>query len=152
MDIILLEKITKLGNIGEVVKVKDGFARNYLFPNKKAIRATEDNKKVFEQKKEELEKLNSEKIKTAKETLKVIPENITLIREASEQGALFGSVTSRDIVKEINNDKLNISAKDVILKYNIKNIGDYVSEVMLHPEVTKKINIKVKSSEESSVN
>ena len=152
MDIILLEKITKLGNIGEVVKVKDGFARNYLFPNKKAIRATEDNKKVFEQKKEELEKLNSEKIKTAKETLKVIPENITLIREASEQGALFGSVTSRDIVKEINNDKLNISAKDVILKYNIKNIGDYVSEVILHPEVTKKINIKVKSSEESPVN
>ena len=149
MNIILLEKISKLGNIGEEVKVKDGFARNYLFPNKKAIRATEDNKKIFEQKKEELEKLNSEKIRIANKTLKLIPESATLFREASEQGALFGSVTSRDIVKEMNNEKLNISAKDIILKSNIKNLGDYEAEISLHPEVTKKIKIIVKATAES---
>ena len=144
-----LEKIAKLGNIGEVVKVKDGFARNYLFPNKKAIRATEENKKVFEQKKDELEKLNDEKISIAKSNLKLVPDSVVLYREASEQGALFGSVTSRDIMKEINSDTLNIKAKDVVLKTNIKNLGEYDSEIILHPEVTKKIGIKVKSSEES---
>jgi large subunit ribosomal protein L9 len=150
MEIILLEKVSKLGNIGDVVSVKDGFARNYLLPNKKAIRASEENKKIFEQKKEELEKLNVEKVKKAKEILKKIPNEVVIYREASEQGALFGSVTSRDIVKEMINSKLDVSAKDIILKNVIKNIGDFVAEVALHPEVTKEIKIVVKSSEESS--
>ena len=150
MDIILLEKISKLGDIGETVKVKSGFARNYLFPNKKAIRANEENKKIYEEKKEELEKANLEKIKTAKEKVNLLPKDIKIYREASEQGALFGSVTSRDIVKEINNDKINISAKDIILKSNIKNVGDYEVEVALHPEVISKILIYVKNIEESS--
>lgn len=149
MNIILLERIAKLGNIGEVVKVKNGFARNYLLPNKKAIRATEENKNLFEQKKEELEKLNTDRIKNANETLKKIPESIVITREASEQGALFGSVTSRDIAKEINTDNISISAKDIILKSTIKNIGKFTAEVALHPEVTMKIKITVKSTEES---
>ena len=149
MNVILLEKIAKLGNIGQIVKVKDGFARNYLLPNNKAIRASEENKKVFEEKKEELEKLNIEKIEKAKSILKQIPASIDIYREASEQGALFGSVTSRDIVKEINKNDLNVSAKDIILKSNIKNIGDFEIEIILHPEVTKKIKIVVKNSEES---
>ena len=89
MDIILLEKISKLGDIGETVKVKSGFARNYLFPNKKAIRATEENKKVYEEKKEELEKANLEKIKSAKEKVGLLPKKVKIYREASEQGALF---------------------------------------------------------------
>ncbi|MAH89118.1 MAG: 50S ribosomal protein L9 [Pelagibacterales bacterium] len=152
INIILLEKISKLGNIGEIVKVKDGFARNYLLPNKKAIRASEDNKKVFDQKKEELVKINEEKIAAAKEALKKLPANITIFREASEQGALFGSVTSRDIAKEIKTDNFEISAKDIILKFNIKNIGEYLVEVILHPEVSQKINIIVKKSEESLSN
>ena len=149
MNIILLERIAKLGNIGEVVKVKNGFARNYLLPNKKAIRATEENKNLFEQKKEELEKLNTDRIKNANETLKKIPESIVITREASEQGALFGSVTSRDIAKEINTDNISISAKDIILKSTIKNIGKFTAEVALHPEETMKIKIIVKSTEES---
>ncbi len=150
MDIILLEKISKLGDIGETVKVKSGFARNYLFPNKKAIRANEENKKIYEEKKEELEKANLEKIKTAKEKVNLLPKDIKIYRESSEQGALFGSVTSRDIVKEINNDKIRISAKDIILKSNIKNIGNYEVEIILHPEVISKILIYVKNIEESS--
>ena len=149
MDIILLEKISKLGDIGETVKVISGFARNYLFPNKKAIRATEENKKVYEEKKEELEKANLEKIKSAKEKVGLLPKKVKIYREASEQGALFGSVTSRDIVKEFNDDNINISAKDVILKSNIKNIGEYEVEVVLHPEVISKIKVYVKNIEES---
>ena len=149
MDIILLEKISKLGDIGETVKVKSGFARNYLFPNKKAIRATKENKKVYEEKKEELEKANLEKIKNAKEKVGLLPKKVVIYREASEQGALFGSVTSRDIVKEFNDDNINISAKDVILKSNIKNIGEYEVEVVLHPEVISKIKVYVKNIEES---
>ena len=139
INVILLEKISKIGNIGEIVKVKDGFARNYLLPNKKAIRASNENKKVFEKQKEELVKINEEKITVAKEVVKKIPDNITIFREASEQGALFGSVTSRDIAKEIKADSFEINAKDIILKSNIKNIGDYIVEVVLHPEVSKKI-------------
>ena len=152
INVILLEKISKLGNIGEIVKVKDGFARNYLLPNKKAIRASNENKKVFEQQKEELVKINEDKIAVAKEAVKNIPDIINIFREASEQGALFGSVTSRDIAKEIKADNFEINAKDIILKSNIKNIGDYIVEIVLHPEVSKKVNIIVKKSEESLPN
>lgn len=152
INVILLEKISKLGNIGEIVKVKDGFARNYLLPNKKAIRASDDNKKVFEQQKEELVKKNEEKIAIAKDALKNIPDNITIFREASEQGALFGSVTSRDITKEIKSDNFEINAKDIILKSNIKNTGEYIVDIVLHPEVSKKTNVIVKKSEESLSN
>ena len=149
ISVILLEKISKLGNIGQEVKVKDGFARNYLIPNKKAIRASEENKKFFEQKKEELVKINDEKIKIATEKIKKIPNTINIIREASEQGALFGSVTARDIAKEIKIDDTVVSAKDVILKSIIKNIGEFQVKIVLHPEVSKEINITVKKSEES---
>ena len=109
INVILLEKISKLGGIGQEVKVKDGFARNYLIPNKKAIRASKENKKFFEQKREELVKINDEKIKIASEKIKKIPDTINIVREASEQGALFGSVTARDIAKEINIDDIERS-------------------------------------------
>jgi large subunit ribosomal protein L9 len=149
ISVILLEKISKLGNIGQEVKVKDGFARNYLIPNKKAIRASEDNKKLFEQKREELVKINDEKIKIALEKLKKIPNILNIIREASEQGALFGSVTSRDIASEIKIDDFEVNAKDVILKSIIKNIGEFQVKVVLHPEVSKEVKIIVEKSEES---
>ena len=97
ISVILLEKITKLGDIGQEIKVKDGFARNYLLPNKKAIRASKENKEFFEKKREELVKINEEKIKLAKEKIKKIPNSLSLIRQASDQGALFGSVSARDI-------------------------------------------------------
>ena len=152
ISVILLEKISKLGNIGQEVKVKNGFARNYLIPNKKAIRASEENKKIFEQKREELVKINDEKIKMASEKLKKLPNTLNIIREASEQGALFGSVTSRDIAKEIITDDLNVSAKDIIVKSNIKNIGEFQVKVVLHPEVSKEIKVIVEKSEESLKN
>ena len=152
ISVILLEKISKLGNIGQEVKVKDGFARNYLIPNKKAIRASEENKKYFEQKREELVKINDEKIKNATEKLKKIPNTIKIIREASEQGALFGSVTARDISKEIKIDDIEISAKEVIVKSIIKNVGEFQVKIVLHPEVFKEINVIVEKSEESLKN
>ena len=152
ISVILLEKISKLGNIGQEVKVKDGFARNYLIPYKKAIRASEENKKYFEQKRDELVKINDEKIKTATEKLKKVPNTINIIREASEQGALFGSVTARDIAKEIKADDIEISAKDVIVKSIIKNVGEFQVKIVLHPEVFKEINVIVEKSEESLKN
>ena len=152
ISVILLEKISKLGNIGQEVKVKDGFARNYLIPNKKAIRASEENKKFFEQKREELVKINDEKIKIATEKLKKVPDTINIIREASEQGALFGSVTARDIAKEINIDDIEVSAKDVMIKSVIKNVGEFQVKIVLHPEVSKEINVTVEKSEESLKN
>ena len=152
ISVILLEKISKLGNIGQEVKVKGGFARNYLIPNKKAIRASEENKKIFEQKREELVKINDEKIKVATEKLKKVPNTINIIREASEQGALFGSVTARDIAKEIKIDDIEVSAKDVIIKSIIKNVGEFQVKIVLHPEVSKEISVIVKKSEESLKN
>ena len=152
ISVILLEKISKLGNIGQEVKVKDGFARNYLIPNKKAIRASEENKKFFEQKREELVKINDEKIKIATDKLKKIPDTIKVIREASEQGALFGSVTARDVAKAIKIDDIEVNAKDVMIKTNIKNVGEYQVKIVLHPEVSKEINVRVKKSEESLKN
>ena len=152
ISIILLEKISKLGNIGQEVKVKDGFARNYLLPNKKAIRASEENKKIFEQKKEELVKINNEKIKVATERLKNIPNSLNIFREASEQGALFGSVTARDLAQAMKTEEMEINAKDIILKSNIKNTGSYQVKLVLHPEVSKEINVKVEKVEESPKN
>ncbi len=152
ISVILLEKISKLGNIGQEVKVKDGFARNYLIPNKKAIRASEENKKFFEQKREELVKINDEKIKIATEKLKKVPDTINIIREASEQGALFGSVTARDIAKEIKTENIEVIAKDVVIKSSIKNIGEFQVKIILHPEVYKEINVVVEKPKESLKN
>ena len=148
MEIILLEKVNKLGDIGQIVKVRPGYARNFLFPNKIAIRATEENKHVFEKQKEQLQKANIEKKKIAENLITKTPDSVIIFREASEQGALFGSVTSRDVVNEINNSsKLDLKAKDFTIKQTIKNIGDYSGRLSLHPEVTKDIIITVKTTE-----
>ena len=152
INVILLEKISKLGNIGQEVKVKDCFARNYLLPNKKAIRASEENKKIFEQKREELVKINNEKIKVAKEKLIKIPNTLNIIREASEQGALFGSVSARDIVIEMKSENIEINAKDVIMKSNIKIVGEFRIKLVLHPEVSKEVIVKVEKATESPKN
>tara|TARA_B100001989_G_scaffold122077_1_gene86032 strand:- start:2212 stop:2661 length:450 start_codon:yes stop_codon:yes gene_type:complete len=148
MEIILLEKVNKLGDIGQTVKVKPGYARNFLFPNKIAIRATEENKQVFEKKKDQLQKINLEKKKMAEELIAKVPNSVVIYREASEQGALFGSVTSRDVVNEINNNsELSLKAKDFTIKQIIKNIGEYSGILSLHPEVSKDIIINVKTIE-----
>tara|TARA_E500000178_G_scaffold153943_1_gene153676 strand:+ start:333 stop:797 length:465 start_codon:yes stop_codon:yes gene_type:complete len=151
MEIILLEKISNLGDIGQKIKVKDGYARNYLLPKKIAVRATEANKKIFDEKKEELQKANKEKIKIAEENLKLLPSSIILYREASEQGALFGSVSSRDIAKDINSlKKVELNAKDILIKNTIKKLGKFNINVILHAEVIGKIEVEVKSIEEKN--
>ena len=148
MEIILLEKVNKLGDIGQTVKVKPGYARNFLFPNKMAIRATEENKQVFEKKKDQLQKANLEKKKMAEELIAKVPNSVVIYRGASEQGALFGSVTSRDVVNDINNNsELSLKAKDFTIKQIIKNIGEYSGILSLHPEVSKDIIINVKTIE-----
>ena len=148
MEVILLEKVNKLGDIGQTVNVKSGYARNFLFPNKIAIQATKENKEIFEKQKEQLNKANKEKIKIAEQLMTKVPDSIKIYREASEQGALFGSVTSRDVVNEFNNSKkLNLKAKDFIIKQVIKNVGEYKGSLVLHPEVTKDIKIKVETVE-----
>ena len=148
MEVILLEKMKKLGDIGQTVRVKPGYARNYLFPNKMAIRATKENIEFFDKQKEQLDKANSEKIKIAKEMLLKVSNDVKIYREASEQGALFGSVTARDVINELNTvDDLSLKAKDLIIKHVIKNVGEFTGTLILHPEVSKEIKISVLSTE-----
>ena len=148
MEVILLEKMKKLGDIGQTVNVKPGYARNYLFPNKIAIRATKENIEFFDKQKEELNKANTEKIKLAKQILLKVPDEVKVFREASEQGALFGSVTSRDVINELNLvGDLNFKAKDFIIKQLIKNLGEFTGTLILHPEITKEIRILVLTTE-----
>ena len=148
MKVILTTTIKKLGKMGDKVSVKPGYARNFLFPNKIAIRATEENKQVFEKQKEQLQKANIEKKKMAENLIIKAPDYVIIFREASEQGALFGSVTSRDVINEINSSsKLDLKAKDFTIKQTIKNIGDYSGRLSLHPEVIKDIIITVKTVE-----
>ena len=148
MEVILIEKMKKLGDIGQNVRVKPGYARNYLFPNKMAIRATKENIEFFDKQKEQLNKANSEKIKIAKEMLLKVSNDVKIYREASEQGALFGSVTARDVINELNTvDDLSLKAKDLIIKHVIKNVGEFKGTLILHPEVSKEIKISVLSTE-----
>ena len=152
MEIILLEKVNKLGDIGQTVKVKSGYARNFLFPNKMAIRATEENKQVYEKQKEQLQKSKCRKEKAAEELIAKVPDSIVIDREASEQGALFGSVTSRDVINEIStSSELGLKAKDFNIKQIIKNLGEYKGTLSLHPEVSKEISIIVNSKENNVI-
>jgi large subunit ribosomal protein L9 len=144
MEVILLERVAKLGNIGDVVNVKDGYARNFLIPHNRALRANDANKAVFEAKKAELEAQNKERKKAAEKAAKKVEGlNVILIRQASEDGRLFGSVSARDISKEIQATEETVSHQQVQMNAAIKTIGIYPTKVMLHPEVicTVKVNI-----------
>ena len=144
MDIILLERVEKLGSIGDVVTVKDGYARNYLLPNKKALRANEANKKVFEANRDRLEAENAEKRTEAeKQGEKLDGAEIVLIRAASNSGQLYGSVNVRDIAAGLNEQGHEVDKKQVIMGSPIKSIGMFDVTVSLHPEVqvTVKANV-----------
>ena len=124
MDIILLQRIEKLGTIGDVVTVKDGYARNFLLPQKKALRANEANKKVFEANRDRLEKENAERRSEAEKAGgKIDGTEITLIRAASNTGQLYGSVNVRDIVNGLAEKGHEIDKKQVIMGHPIKSIG-----------------------------
>lgn len=152
MDVILLERVEKLGHIGDVVKVKPGFARNFLLPQKKALRATEENKKRFETQRAQIEANNlkrrqeAEGIKGRVDGLKVV-----LIRQASETGILFGSVAARDIAEGVTKAGFTIDRRQVILDKPIKTLGLHPVRVALHPEVVVSVVANVAKSEDEAV-
>ncbi|MBW4332098.1 50S ribosomal protein L9 [Stakelama sp. CBK3Z-3] len=151
MDIILLERVEKLGGIGDVVTVKDGYARNFLLPNKKALRANDANKKVFEANRERLEKENAEKRTEAENEAKSIDgTQIILIRQASGAGQLYGSVAVRDVVEALENDGHKIARSQVVLDKPIKTIGLFDVRVALHPEVAVTVKVNVARSPEEA--
>ena len=151
MDVILLERVESLGQIGDVVKVKPGFARNFLLPMKKALRATEANKKQFEEQRHQIEANNlkrrqeAEQIKDKVDGLKVV-----VIRQASETGILFGSVSSRDISDGITRAGFTVDRRQVILDKPIKTLGLHDVRVALHPEVMVRVTANVAKSEDEA--
>ncbi len=152
MNIILLEKIKKLGDIGDVVKVKSGYARNFLVPNKKALYATSENKKYFEEKKTEIKTQNDKLFKDAKEKLKTLSgQEVTLIRAASDSGQLFGSVSTKDIVNSLAEKNISILKNEIDLNKSVKNLTYEKVTINLHPEVSCEIILNVaRSSDEAS--
>ena len=147
MEIILLERIEKLGTIGDVVSVKDGYARNYLLPNKKALRANEANRKVFEANRSKIEADNAARRGEAEVHAKDVEgKSVVLIRASSNAGQLYGSVSVRDIVDALNADGANLSKSMIVLERPIKTIGVFDVKVALHPEVAVTVKVNVDRS------
>lgn len=152
MEVILLERVAKLGHMGETVKVKDGYARNFLLPRHKALRATEGNKKKFEESRADLEKRNAA-LKSDAETQsnKLDGQTYTLIRSAGETGQLYGSVSARDISDAINAAvKFSVHRNHVVLDHPIKMLGLHKLTVRLHPEVEAHVTVNVARSVEQA--
>jgi large subunit ribosomal protein L9 len=144
MEVILLERVAKLGQIGDVVKVRDGFARNFLLPNGKALRATEANKKKFEGMKAQIEAQNLERKQEAESVAKKVDgKSVILVRQAGETGQLYGSVSTRDIAEALTKDGTTVERRQIVLNAPIKTIGLHVLPVQLHPEVEVKITVNV---------
>ena len=144
MEVILLERVSKLGQIGDTVKVKDGFARNFLLPNGKALRATEANKKKFEGMKAQIEAQNLERKSEAEAVAKKVDgKSVILVRQAGETGQLYGSVSTRDIADALTKDGTSVERRQIVLNAPIKTIGLHVLPVALHPEVEVKITVNV---------
>ena len=147
MEIILLERIEKLGGIGDVVTVKNGFARNYLLPNNKALRANEANKKLFEANRSKIEADNAERRTAAEGRSKDIDgKQVVLIRQASNTGQLYGSVSVRDIVDALVEDGAAVTKAMVELERPIKSLGLFDVKVKLHPEVIVSVGVNVARS------
>lgn len=151
MDIILLERIEKLGGIGDVVTVKNGYARNYLLPNKKALRANKANREIFEANRERLEAENAEKRTAAEEHAKNIEgTQIVLIRASSNSGQLYGSVSVRDIAASLAEKDETINRSMVILERPIKTLGVFPVRIALHPEVSVNVEVNVARSDDEA--
>lgn len=149
MEVILLERIGRLGNTGDVVRVKDGFARNFLIPLKKALRASNENKQVFEAKRAEIEARNAE-MKTAAEAMAKQMEGtaITLVRQASEEGKLFGSVTVRDVAEALEAKGHVVEKSQLLIAQTIKTTGSYIVKATLHAEVVVPVTVNVIKNEQ----
>ena len=147
MEVILLERVAKLGQMGEVVRVKDGFARNFLLKRGKALRATADNRAKFDGMKAELEARNLKaKGEAAKVAEKIDGRNVIVLRQASETGQLFGSVSVRDIIASFESDGVTISRSQVMLDAPIKTIGKHTIAIAVHPEVEVGVTVTVARS------
>ena len=151
MEVILLERVEKLGAIGDVVTVKNGFARNYLLPNKKALRANEANRKVFEANRARIEADNASKRADAEKASKGVEgKTVQLIRQASNVGHLYGSVSVRDIAESLEAQGAHVTKGQVVLDRPIKAIGMHEVKVALHPEVSVTVHVNVARSPEEA--
>ena len=151
MDVILLERVAKLGQIGDTVKVKDGFARNFLLPNGKALRATEANKKKFEGMKAQIEAQNLERKNEAEAVAKKLDgKSVVLVRQAGETGQLYGSVSTRDIADAITAGGFTVDRNQVVLDKPIKALGMTPAKVQLHPEVLCNVTLNIARSQDEA--
>jgi large subunit ribosomal protein L9 len=151
MEVVLLERVAKLGQMGEVVKVRDGFARNFLLPQGKALRKTEANMKRFEAERAQIEARNLDAKKEAeKVAAKLDGQRFVIIRSASDSGALYGSVTTRDIADVATEDGFSLDRRQIQLDHPIKALGLHELSVSLHPEVEVAITVNVARSKEEA--
>ncbi len=144
MEVFLLERIEKIGKLGDIVKVKDGYARNYLLPQNKALRASKENLSIYEKEKAKYEKLNAQKLKEAEDISNNMQNiSIDIIKQASDSGQLYGSVSTKDIADELNNKGHKILKKQVQLKSVIKTVGQHEVRIVIHPEYIVSINVNI---------
>jgi large subunit ribosomal protein L9 len=148
MEVILLERVAKLGQMGDVVKVKDGFARNFLLKRNKALRATKDNREKYDGMKADLEAKNIQaKGEASKVAEKIEGRNVIVIRQASETGQLYGSVSVRDIMAALEKDGVSLNRQQVLLDAPIKTIGQHKITIAVHPEVEIHVTTTVARSD-----
>ncbi len=151
MEVILLERVEKLGAIGDVVRVKNGYARNFLLPNGKALRANEANRRVFESNRERIEAQNAERRAAAqKDAGKIDGATVRLIRQASNTGQLYGSVSARDLTEALEAQGHKLAKNQIVLDRPIKAIGIQDVKIALHPEVSVTIRVNVARSPEEA--
>lgn len=144
MDVILLERVAKVGQMGEVVKVRDGYARNFLLPNNKALRATKENRARFEQMKSQLEARNLERRAEAQAVAdKLNGQSVMMLRQAGESGQLYGSVSTRDIADGLTAAGFSVDRTQIVLNHPIKTLGVHQVPVTLHPEVEVSVSVNV---------
>ncbi len=152
MDVILLERIEQLGQMGDVVKVKNGYARNYLLPQKKALRATKENQARFESQRAQLEAMNLKRREEAEAfAARMQGLSVLIVRQAAEGGSLYGSVSGRDVASAIKEAGFTVERRQVLLDTPFKNLGSYPVRVALHPEVSVTVTVTIARSQEEAV-
>jgi large subunit ribosomal protein L9 len=151
VEVILLERVEKLGQMGQVVRVRPGFARNYLLPQKKALRATKQNLAYFEKQRVQLEAQNLKRKSEAEDMAKKFDKvSVVIVRQAGESGQLYGSVSARDISDAVTAAGYSIERRQVVLDHPIKTLGLHQLRVVLHPEVSVTVTANVAQSEEEA--
>lgn len=151
MQVVLLERLQGLGKLGEVVNVKDGYARNYLLPHKKALRATKSNLAFFEAEKAKLQKLDGEKKAAAEQASKKLNgKTVAVIRAASESGQLYGSVSTRDIAEAVSTLGHNVDKSNIQINQSFKNLGLFPVQINLHGEVETVVTVNIARSEDEA--